>query len=96
MDEATFERSDGCARSSDLAHRLAGAIDPRLADVWACLFAHDVEGDRLGDEVGWYLRMAYLQGYVDGLTEPRRGSLLADLGLEIPERAAEGRKGARG
>lgn len=88
MDNAAFR----CGPTPDplpeqrWSDRLVLELDPRLADVWSCLFGLGIEGTELLEQVGWFLRMAYLQGYEDGLTEPRRGALLADLGLEVPGR----------
>lgn len=73
--------------------RLASELDPRLADVWACVFSIDSEPSL--EQIGWFLRMAYLNGYEDGLTETRRGALFEELGLRIPLRGRE-EKGARG
>lgn len=73
--------------------RLASELDPRLADVWACVFGVDSEPSL--EQIGWFLRMAYLNGYEDGLTETRRGALFEELGLGVPLRGQEIRKGAR-
>lgn len=66
--------------------RLASELDPRLADVWSCLFTMNAELTL--EEIAWFLRMAYLNGYEDGLTEVRRGALLEQLGMEVPKRGA--------
>lgn len=66
--------------------RLAMAIDPRMVEVWSCLFAADLEDDELAGQLGWFLRMAYLRGYHDGLCEPEPGSLYRDLGMPVPAR----------
>lgn len=66
--------------------RLATTIDPRLAEVWATLFAADLDAADLSEQVGWFLRMAYLRGYHDGLCEPDAGSLYRDLGMRVPPR----------
>jgi hypothetical protein len=66
--------------------RLASELDPRLADVWSCLFGMDA--DLTLEEIAWFLRMAYLNGYEDGLTEVRRGALLEQLGMEVPRRGS--------
>ena len=68
------------------AVRLATAIDPRLAEVWTTLFAADLDAADLSEQVGWFLRMAYLRGYYDGLCEPDAGSLYRDLGMRVPPR----------
>lgn len=66
--------------------RLALAIDPRMVEVWSCLFSADLDNDDLAGQVGWFLRMAYLRGYHDGLCEPEPGSLYRDLGMRVPAR----------
>jgi hypothetical protein len=66
--------------------RLASELDPRLADVWSCLFSLDAELTL--EEIAWFLRMAYLNGYEDGLTEERRGALLEQLGMSVPKRGS--------
>lgn len=66
--------------------RLAAAIDPRIAEVWTSLFAADLEPEELAQQVGWFLRMAYLRGYHDGLCEPEAGSLYRELGVRVPSR----------
>jgi len=66
--------------------RLATTIDPRLAEVWTTLFAADLDAADLSEQIGWFLRMAYLRGYHDGLCEPDAGSLYRDLGMRVPPR----------
>lgn len=97
MDNSAFKCGRGPEPSSEnrWSDRLVLELDPRLADVWSCLFRLGIEGPELLEQIGWFLRMAYLQGYEDGLTEPRRGALLAGLGLEVPRRPDSGRRGAR-
>lgn len=97
MDNPAFtcDRSPEPSSEKTWSDRLVLELDPRLADVWSCLFQLGIEGTELLEQVGWFLRMAFLQGYEDGLTEPRRGALLADLGLEVPRRTDSGRRGAR-
>lgn len=68
--------------------RLAMAIDPRMAEVWSCVFAADPEPEELAEQLGWFLRMAYLRGYHDGLCEPEVGSLYRELGMRVPRRPA--------
>ncbi len=97
MDDSTFrcERGPEPSAENRWRDRLVLELDPRLADVWSCLFRLGIEGTELLEQIGWFLRMAYLQGYEDGLTEPRRGALLANLGLDVPDRPDSGRRGAR-
>lgn len=66
--------------------RLATAIDPRMVEVWTTLFAADLDDGQLAEQIGWFLRMAYLRGYQDGLCEPAAGSLFTDLGMRVPPR----------
>ncbi len=66
--------------------RLACAIDPRLAEVWITLFSAELSPEDLDEQVGWFLRMAYLRGYHDGLCEPEVGSLYRELGVAVPHR----------
>ena len=63
-------------------NRLASELDPRLADVWSCVFS--IEAEPTLEQLGWFLRMAYLNGYEDGLTETTRGKLLEELGMTAP------------
>ena len=89
MDNAGGSRSSGVSGHSreeilEWGGRLASELDPRLADVWSCLFA--MEGELALEEIAWFLRMAYLNGYEDGLTEVRRGALLEQLGMDVPRR----------
>lgn len=65
---------------------LALAMDPRLAEVWSCLFSADLGPEELAGQIGWFLRMAYLRGYHDGLCEPEAGSLYRELGMRVPPR----------
>lgn len=66
--------------------RLAVAMDPRMTEVWSCLFAADLEPEELAHHIGWFLRMAYLRGYHDGLCEPEAGALYKELGVRVPAR----------
>jgi hypothetical protein len=66
--------------------RLAAVMDPRMVEVWACLFASDLTPEELAGQIGWFLRMAYLRGYHDGLCEPEAGSLYRKLGMPVPAR----------
>lgn len=68
--------------------RLASELDPRLADVWSCVFS--IESDPTLEQLAWFLRMAYLNGYEDGLTEVRRGALFEDLNVAVPGRPDDG------
>lgn len=70
---------------------LASELDPRLADVWSCLFSLP-ESPTL-EQLGWILRMAYLNGYEDGLTETTRGKLLEELGMTDPKRNGADKQG---
>jgi len=86
------QQSEGTAAEAGLEGaeadgvRLATTIDPRLSEVWTTLFAADLDAADLSEQVGWFLRMAYLRGYHDGLCEPEAGSLYRDLGMRVPPR----------
>lgn len=69
------------AHPSDI--ELQGEFDPRLVDVWVSVFEH-WPADELPRELGWFLRMAYLQGYADALSERERGALFRRFGMEPP------------
>ncbi|HEX2178202.1 MAG TPA: hypothetical protein VHL54_01600 [Actinomycetota bacterium] len=73
--------------------RLASELDPRLADVWSCVFS--IESEPTLEQLGWFLRMAYLNGYEDGITETTRGKLLEELGMTAPNRSTTNQEGAR-
>lgn len=64
---------------------LAAEFDPRLAEVWLSVFTCTSDEQRQ-QQLGWFLRMAYLKGYEDALTEPDRGSLFRKFGVSIPAR----------
>jgi hypothetical protein len=66
--------------------RVAMAVDPRISEVWACLFSQALEPEELAAQVGWFLRMAYLHGYHDALSEPEPGALYRHLGMRAPPR----------
>jgi hypothetical protein len=59
-------------------------IDLRLADLWR--EAASIEEWSL-DVVAAFMRAAYGKGYCDALTEESPGSLCADHGYRVPERA---------
>lgn len=69
---------------------LALEFDPRLAEIWAAVFT--AEPGLEPEKIGWFLRMAYLRGYQDALTESRRGELFTSLGLPIPRRERQARR----
>lgn len=71
---------------------IALEFDPRLADVWLSVFASDLDLKAMGEQLGNLLRMAYLRGYQDGLTEPESGVLFTKLGLPVPVRQAPAKK----
>jgi len=71
---------------------IAVEFDPRLADVWLSVFASGVDLKAMGEQIGCFLRMAYLRGYQDGLTEPESGVLFTKLGLPVPVRQASAKK----
>lgn len=69
------------------ANKLEAAFDPRLADVWLAVFQSDVTPADLPPHFGWFLRMAYLQGYEDALSEPDSDGLYKSLGVRPPRRS---------
>lgn len=71
---------------------IALEFDPRLADVWLSVFASGLDLKAMGEQLGCFLRMAYLRGYQDGLTEPESGVLFTKLGLPVPVRQAPVKK----
>ena len=64
--------------------RLAAEFDPRLAEVWLDVFNYSAGNGSLPEEFGWFLRMAYLKGYQDALSEPVPGLLYRKLGAARP------------
>lgn len=88
MDDLLSSRSPQLSKDEVLewGSRLAAELDPRLADVWSCLFS--MESEPSLEEIAWFLRMAYLNGYEDGLTEVNRGALLEQLGMNVPQRGS--------
>lgn len=64
--------------------RIGLEVDMRLTDVWSMLFERGDDVDT--DFLGWLLRLAYVTGYWDALTEPQRGQLARQLGYPIPTR----------
>lgn len=78
--------AEGPAGVEESGFVLALAMDPRLVEVWSCLFSAELEPEELAAQIGWFLRMAYLRGYHDGLCEPEAGSLYRELGMQVPQR----------
>ena len=75
------------AIDTDALDTIGLEVDMRLTDVWAMLFER---GDEIDTEfLGWLLRLAYVTGYWDALSEGERGSLCRQLGYPVPERRAE-------
>lgn len=60
-------------------------VDMRLTDVWTMLFERG-EQDLDSEFIGWLLRLAYVSGYWDALSEPDRGRLCRTLGYPVPGR----------
>jgi hypothetical protein len=92
-DQGAVQR-DSAEQVMDWGCRLASELDPRLADVWACLF--NMDSNLSMEEIAWFLRMAYLNGYEDGLTETNRGALLEQLGMAVPRRGSAKTQGRGG
>lgn len=85
---------EGSERAPDYTDtsRLEAEFDSRLADVWLFLFStHESLLDEGAEQIGWFLRMAYLRGYEDALSEPQRGELYRRLGLPAPPPRYENR-----
>lgn len=84
---------DNSDKRRDAAVEAATLIDPRVADLWAALWSGP---DALEPEVvGGLLRLAYLTGYQDALTEEVRGELFRSLGLPVPDRLSPRPAGRR-
>lgn len=65
--------------------RIGFEVDMRLTDVWSMLFEQGDDGlDH--DFLGWLLRLSYVTGYWDALSEPDRGQLCRALGYPVPPR----------
>jgi hypothetical protein len=96
MDEQ--DPMEGC-EEIDFPTRLALEFDPRLADVWTAIFSLELEPDDLRANLGALLRMAYLRGYQDALSEAEPGPLFRRLGMPAPTvargRPRPPRKGGR-
>lgn len=72
------------AIDTDALDKIGLEVDMRLTDVWSMLFER---GEELDTEfLGWLLRLAYVTGYWDALSEGERGSLCRQLGYPVPER----------
>lgn len=57
----------------------------RLTDVWSMLFERGT--DNLDTEfLGWLMRLAYVTGYWEALSEPEFGQLCRTLGYPVPTR----------
>ena len=64
--------------------RIGFEVDMRLTDVWSILFERGE--DQLDTEfIAWLLRLAYVSGYWDSLSEPNRGELCRQLGYPVPD-----------
>lgn len=60
-------------------------VDMRLTDVWSMLFERG-EAELDTDFIGWLLRLSYVTGYWEALSETERGSLCESLGYPVPAR----------
>src|SRR5690606_21684753 len=75
---------DGPAIGADDLSRIGFEVDMRLADVWSLVFERG--RDNLDDEfLAWVLRLSYVTGYWDSLSEPERGALCTALGYPVPD-----------
>lgn len=82
----------GCGQSDNLAASAAMVLDPRLAEIWQLVWVEcDAECDDGNDNrnavplgvLGPLLRLAYLQGYADAVTETPE-TLWVELGVRDP------------
>jgi hypothetical protein len=72
--------------------RIGLEVDMRLTDVWSMLFER---GEDLDTEfLGWLLRLSYVTGYWDALSESERGQLCQELGYPVPDRSESGTEDA--
>jgi hypothetical protein len=62
-------------RKRAIAERVARELDPRLADVWLEMYTCDFD-DEVLEQLGWFVRMAYVQGFADA-REGQRPSCLS-------------------
>jgi hypothetical protein len=80
-----------CGDGQELALSAAVILDPRLAEIWQLVWAASPYAAYLDAPacsfatLGALLRLAYVQGYADAMTEERSGSLFEELGLRRPE-----------
>lgn len=79
----------------ETAVKLMLEFDPRLAEVWLAVLESDLDLEEIGEKLAWFLRMSYLQGYRDALSEPERGLLFRRLGVPVPARTPQTPRGAR-
>lgn len=77
-------RGPALAIDTDSLDKIGLEVDMRLTDVWSMLFERGEDVDT--EFLGWLLRLAYVTGYWDALSESDRGSLCKQLGYPIPER----------
>lgn len=95
--QAVPSKSEGYLRSPRSRRlgpeELEAELDPRLADVWLSVF-ENWPGE-LPEELAWFLRMAYVQGYGDALSEQQPGKLLSNLGIPLPARSKSFRPSSR-
>ncbi len=74
---------DGPAINEDELSRIGVEVDMRLTDVWAMVFERGIENlDE--DFLAWLMRLAYVTGYWDSLSEAERGALCTSLGYPVP------------
>lgn len=63
--------------------RIGLEVDMRLTDVWSMLFERGTD-EFDTDFIGWLLRLSYVTGYWNALSEPDRGQLCTRLGYPVP------------
>lgn len=76
--------------------RIGLEVDMRLTDVWSMLFEREATEGLDTEFVGWLLRLSYVTGYWDALSEPEHGSLCRKLGYPVPGRGDAGDDHAAG
>lgn len=78
-----------CGPIDALAASAAVVLDPRLADIWQLVWSETDEGRGERnvvplDVLGALIRLAYLQGYADAVTEDDPGAFFSALGVRDP------------
>lgn len=88
-----LDMPDEALMDHDDLSRISFEVDMRLTDVWTMVFERAEDGID-DDFLAWLLRLAYVTGYWDSLSEPERGALCHALGYPVPGRDETGATGA--